>query len=78
MKTLQFSIRSFALRLVFHVAAWVAILVSIYFSLIYSQWWPIAVALVVVLAIDGFLVLRQWKRKTSFVVQSPTQLSDDQ
>jgi ABC-type nickel/cobalt efflux system permease component RcnA len=78
MKTLQFSMRSFVLGLVFHATAWVAILVSIYFSLMYSQWWPIAVALVVVLAIDGFLVWRQWKRKTSFTVRPSAQQSDDQ
>lgn len=70
-KTLQFQMRSFAVGLLFHVAAWLAVLLAMYFFLAHGLWWPAAVALVGILGIDGFLIFRQWKRKTRFTVRSP-------
>ena len=63
MKPLLTSMRSWALEFSFHAVAWLAVLLAIYFSFMHGQWWPIAVVLVVVLAIDGILILRRWKRK---------------
>ena len=78
MKSLSSWLRSFALDTAFHAAAWMAVLVSIYFSFTYSKWWPIAVALAVVLLIDVLLIFRRVRRKTHSQVQEQRQVSNDQ
>ena len=52
--------------LAFHLAAWILILLAIYFSMTRGEWWPIAIVLPVVLAVDVVLIYQRWRRKASF------------
>lgn len=63
MKFLLTWVGSWALEIAFHAAAWLAVLLAAYLSFMRAQWWPIAIVLAVVLAVDGLLILRRLKRK---------------
>jgi CHASE2 domain-containing sensor protein len=78
MKVLPSWMRSWALDIAIHAVAWAAILVAIYFSFIYGQWWPVAIVLIAVLLVDGLLLFRRARRKARFVTQTSGQTSTDQ
>jgi hypothetical protein len=68
--------QSWVLGLAFHLAAWILVLLAIYFSMTQGEWWPIAVVLPAVLAVDVVLIYQQWRRNATFHLRKRTQGSD--